>query len=108
MHALQGARESAFDHRKLAEALARATGKEVAPERLPIDNLAFSDAARMFRFDAASKRWECDLLTYELREAGYWMRRHASSLVHAIGASPASSAGTGRTSPLSTVSSAGF
>src|SRR5207245_1203431 len=70
VHALHGVRERAFDQRKLAEALAKATGKEVAPERLPIDNLAFSDAARMFRFDAAGKRWECNFLTYELREAG--------------------------------------
>jgi dipeptidyl aminopeptidase/acylaminoacyl peptidase len=67
---VKGSREAAFDHKKLAEALAKATRMEVQADRLAIDNLVFDSANRSFRFTLASKRWECALPSCELRELG--------------------------------------
>src|SRR5262249_25563587 len=67
--AVKGVRELAFDHKKLAEALAKALGKPLQPERLPLDNLVFDDA-KTISFSAAGKRWECSLPGYSLREMG--------------------------------------
>jgi dipeptidyl-peptidase 4 len=63
-------RQPAFDHAKLAQALSKATGKPVDPQRLAVDHLAFDDVRKSVTFDAHSKRWECSLATYLLREAG--------------------------------------
>ena len=68
--AVRGVREPAFDHQKLALALAQATAKEVRPERLPIDGLAFDDKATTLRFSAAGKHWEYGLPAGKLRELG--------------------------------------
>jgi dipeptidyl aminopeptidase/acylaminoacyl peptidase len=66
--AVKGVRQAAFDHERLAAALSKATGKEVRPDRLSLDDLAFDGDT--LRFSAAGKRWRCSLATYELAEAG--------------------------------------
>ena len=58
----------AFDHERLAAALAKATGQPVEPDRLPIEQLDFHDAEPIVRFSTRDRSWECDLRTYELRE----------------------------------------
>src|SRR5688500_9965476 len=56
-------RKAAFDHEKLAAALAKASGKEAKADRLAIERPDFSDPKRVtFTFDG--KRWACDLETY--------------------------------------------
>ncbi len=65
--AVRGVREPAFDHKKLAAVLAKATGKEVRPTRLPIDRLDFGAEAG-FRLEVGERWWHCDPKTYELKE----------------------------------------
>ena len=63
-----GTREPAFDHERLAAALAEATGEEVLTERLAIEKLRFSKSGTELLFTTQGKRWKCDLRSYELRE----------------------------------------
>ncbi|MDB4000839.1 DPP IV N-terminal domain-containing protein [bacterium] len=48
----------AFDHKKLAKALADATGEPISESALPISNLEFDETA--ISFDAFDKRWQFD------------------------------------------------
>lgn len=66
--ALKGERQIAFDHARLAEALAKATGREYRATYLSIDALDFSDDGRYLRFRETAKRWQCDLKSYTLSE----------------------------------------
>ncbi|MGD0089686.1 MAG: DPP IV N-terminal domain-containing protein, partial [Planctomycetota bacterium] len=65
--AAAGRREPAFDHERLAAALAKATGKPVQAERLPIESLDFPDTGQAVVLRAQGKTWECSLPAYELR-----------------------------------------
>ena len=69
VNAVRGAREAAFDHSKLAEALEKATGKVVRATRLPLEDLAFNDADDALRFRAFDKDWYCTRANYRLRAA---------------------------------------
>jgi dipeptidyl-peptidase-4 len=55
-------REPAFDAVKLAAALARASGRRVAPGKLALSTLAFSRNGRDVSFTSFGKRWRCDRL----------------------------------------------
>ena len=66
----KGTRGPAFDHAKLAAALRRRPANEYEADRLPFDDIEFADDAKTVRFDAAGKRWKCDLETYECTESG--------------------------------------
>jgi dipeptidyl aminopeptidase/acylaminoacyl peptidase len=55
---LAGKREAAFDHAKLAEALAAKLGKEISPEKLPIEAIEFVDEGAAMRFAAEEKFWK--------------------------------------------------
>jgi dipeptidyl aminopeptidase/acylaminoacyl peptidase len=59
-------RKAAFDHERLAEALAKATGKEVKPSKLPIDKLEFVETGDAVWMTVADSNWKCDLSTYTL------------------------------------------
>ncbi len=63
-------REPAFDHARLAAALAKAAGKPVDPDRLPISNLEFSEDLSYASFDFEQKRWRLDLGAYEVKPTG--------------------------------------
>ncbi len=67
--AVRGRREPAFDHQKLAQALRKAAGKDVAARQLPLEGLAFSDTDGEVRFRAFDKDWHCTLADYRLRAA---------------------------------------
>ncbi|MFI6502921.1 DPP IV N-terminal domain-containing protein [Nonomuraea typhae] len=57
-----GSREPAFDHHRLAAALAAATGQEVNPAALPFSGIELStDAVEFFAFGSF---WRCRLDTY--------------------------------------------
>lgn len=58
----------AFDHVRLAAALSRATGMAQTHSRLPFAKFTFADDEGAIEFDAADRRWRCDLATYECAE----------------------------------------
>jgi dipeptidyl aminopeptidase/acylaminoacyl peptidase len=64
----KGTRQPAFDHERLAAALGKALGKELHANRLPIDNLEFTDKADAVRVTVGTKSWKCDLADYTLTE----------------------------------------
>ncbi|MHA6630700.1 DPP IV N-terminal domain-containing protein [Pseudonocardia sichuanensis] len=57
-----GTREPAFDHARLAAALAGASGQQVDPEALPF--LAIEPTGNAVEFDAFGERWCCRLDSY--------------------------------------------
>lgn len=63
-----GIRKPAFDAARLAESLAKITGKEIKPQRLGIDRLRFNNEATEIRFNLEGKRYRCDLAGYEITE----------------------------------------
>ncbi|HIJ52937.1 MAG TPA: prolyl oligopeptidase family serine peptidase [Planctomycetes bacterium] len=75
VNAETGTREPAFDHERLATALAQAAGKEIQADRLPIDKLKFSESGAVrkdsigeLQFRSGGKQWKCSLRSYEVRE----------------------------------------
>lgn len=64
-----GSRRVAFDHARLAEALAKVAAKPVESTKLPLEQLEFAAGACSATFDAFGKHWQADLKSYELREA---------------------------------------
>lgn len=60
----RGTRTSAFDHTRLATALAAATGGAVEAARLPFQSIELSTDMRTMTVSAANARWRCDLQTY--------------------------------------------
>src|SRR5579862_8021337 len=61
----KGIRQRAFDHDKLAAALAKAAGEEVKSDRLPFSEIQFTENGNTITFDAFSKSWRCDLDSYQ-------------------------------------------
>ncbi|EHR60112.1 S9 family peptidase [Saccharomonospora cyanea] len=57
-----GTREPAFDHARLAAALAAASGHHVDPDALPFPAIAVAD--NVVEFDAFGEHWRCDLDDY--------------------------------------------
>lgn len=71
--AAAGTRRLAFDHARLARALADATGQKTDAAKLPIAGLRFADDGKsvvLYEARAREKRraWELDLTTYALKE----------------------------------------
>ena len=58
----------AFDHVLLAASLSRATGTPQTHTQLPFEKFSFVDDEGAIEFDAAGKRWRCDLDSYECAE----------------------------------------
>ncbi len=65
----RGERRDAFDHARLAEALAEAIETEVSPQQLPFRRLEFSPDASRIRFRAAGRHWEWHLADSQLSVA---------------------------------------
>jgi dipeptidyl aminopeptidase/acylaminoacyl peptidase len=63
--ARKGERSPAFDHARAAAALAKASSKEIAPTRLPVDSIEFRENNTQVRLVGASGAWTLDLSTYE-------------------------------------------
>ena len=64
----KGERQLAFDHVKVAATLSNALGQSVDAEKLPIDELAFTDNPNRLRLIGKGNSWELDLKTSELVE----------------------------------------
>src|SRR5205814_896985 len=75
----KGTRALAFDHAKLAAGLAKAAGIECKADKLPFDDIEFSDDCKTVQFDASGKRWKCDLATYDCTESGPAKKRSEQS-----------------------------
>ena len=63
-----GTRGPAFDHTRLAAALAEATDEAVDADHLDIGKLEFDETGSPLKFTGYGKRWTCDLNSYELSE----------------------------------------
>jgi dipeptidyl aminopeptidase/acylaminoacyl peptidase len=59
------ARESAFDHVKLADSLSKAAGSQYSAEKLPFDRIQFVDDSKAIRFKVGDTAWKCTLSSYE-------------------------------------------
>ncbi len=66
--ALAGTRGPAFDHAKLAAAMAEKLGNDVTAEKLPIEAIEFVDDNAAVRFAAAEKFWKFTLTDVSLTE----------------------------------------
>jgi dipeptidyl-peptidase-4 len=55
----------AFDHEKLASALARLTKHEYSATDLPFDTIEFTDDQKAIRFPLEQSQWTCTLSDYE-------------------------------------------
>ncbi|MBM3295468.1 MAG: S9 family peptidase [Candidatus Aminicenantes bacterium] len=63
-------KKPAFDHARLAAALAKAVGEAVEPFKLPFNTITFVDGEKAVEFAARDNRWKCDLSTYDLTKLG--------------------------------------
>jgi dipeptidyl aminopeptidase/acylaminoacyl peptidase len=61
----EGRREPAFDHDRLAESLSAAAEEEYDGDKLPFNDIEFSDDGVVVRFTAGGKRWACNLESYK-------------------------------------------
>ncbi len=68
LDAAQPDRRVAFDHAKLAAALAAASGEKVEPLSLPFFRPTFSDDGKSLEFMALGARWQCDLASYAVKK----------------------------------------
>jgi len=59
-------KKKAFNQEKFAGSLAKETGKEFDPGRLPIGNLVFSDRLSSFAFTYDNYNWICNLRDYSI------------------------------------------
>ena len=64
----KGVRRPAFDHGKLAESLAGATGKPCLATHLPVDAIELAASGNAVYFRALGKHWKCSLKDYSLAE----------------------------------------
>ncbi|MGX0959593.1 dipeptidyl aminopeptidase/acylaminoacyl peptidase [Bradyrhizobium japonicum] len=62
--AATGGKQPAFDHTRLAAALARASLENYKADNLPFDRFELADDARMITFNIDNTRWTCDLVSY--------------------------------------------
>jgi dipeptidyl aminopeptidase/acylaminoacyl peptidase len=63
--AVQGKRQTAFDHNKLAVSLSKANGTEYKADRLPFGDIEFVKDDKAIRFKVDQTAWQCDLTSYE-------------------------------------------
>jgi hypothetical protein len=59
----RGTRGAAFDHKRLALALGKATGVKVNPKRLPFSAISFPSAS-VLGFRMGAQNWTCELTSY--------------------------------------------
>lgn len=83
-------REPAFDHARLAAALATASGAKVVADRLPFDAIEFADEIKSVRFKVGGVTWQCDLASYECTRSKKGLQKEESS--SQIGNAPESAA----------------
>ena len=65
----KGVRRPAFDHERLAKALAAAGIRNARPDRLPISQLDLGDDGQSVAVWIRGTWWQCDLKTYKVRKS---------------------------------------
>ena len=65
----------AFDHEKLASALASVLEEEVDPKKLPFSSIKFVDDEKSIEFDIEEWKYACDLAAYTCKKVGPAERR---------------------------------
>ena len=65
----------AFDHEKLAVALASASGEKVEAKNLPFSTITFVDNEKAIEFEVGDWKYSCDLALYACRKVGPAERR---------------------------------
>ncbi len=60
-------RAAAFDQRKLAASLSKATGKQYDGDMLPFNSISFSADGKSVIFETDGKQWSCNLQTYDCK-----------------------------------------
>lgn len=68
VNAKTGVRKEAFDHKKVAASLSKATGKQVNPDQLPIRSLRLSEDGQSIVFSFGGKTWKYNSKTTEIYE----------------------------------------
>ena len=63
-----GTRSPAFDHDRLAKALAEVSGKEVRGDRLPFDAVEYLNDNKSIAFRSGDVGWTCDLASYAMEK----------------------------------------
>ena len=69
------AKKIAFEHEKLAAALASASGEKVEAKRLPFNTITFIDNERSIEFEFGELKYNCDLVSYACKKIGPAARR---------------------------------
>ena len=82
----------AFDHVKLAAALAVELKDKVDPWKLPFMVLTFVDDEKAVQFEAGGSRWKCDRTSYALTKLGPAERRPGGGGGYGQGGPPAQAA----------------
>ena len=65
----------AFDHERLAAALASVLEDEVDPKKLPFGSIKFVDGEKSIEFEVGEWKYACDLTTYTCKKVGPAERR---------------------------------
>ncbi len=66
----RGSRTPAFDHTRLAAALSAASGSTYDARQLPFQTIELSPDGKTVSFDAAGRRWSCDVQGAKCAAAG--------------------------------------
>jgi len=66
---------TAFDHDKLAAALAKVLKEEVNPKKLPFMSIKFTNGGKSIEFEVREYKYACDLAAYTCKQAGPADRR---------------------------------
>src|ERR1051325_6388224 len=69
VNAEAGTRAPAFDHARLARALAEKTGQPVDARKLPFENIRFSSDGQSVRLLGTNTAWQLDLNSYQVTES---------------------------------------
>jgi len=67
--------QPAFDHEKVAAALAQESKEKVDAMKLPFQTISFVDEGQAIQFDIDGVRWKCDLTSYTVTRIGAAERR---------------------------------
>jgi dipeptidyl aminopeptidase/acylaminoacyl peptidase len=102
VEAEKGIRRAAFDHQKLAEALAKKKITSAPADRLPIDRIVCDPAGKFVDLRIAGRWWRCNLESYNLapRPAGTYADDDSQQDLQPFERGPRASRSTGESTSL--------
>jgi dipeptidyl-peptidase 4 len=81
VNAARGTQDRAFDHERLALALAAAGARDHSPWSLPLERLEPIQDGRRLGFELERRRWECDVVAYECERPATELERVTNSVL---------------------------